>query len=176
MLLGNAPIVDIGCGRGELLDLLAESGNEALGIDIDAGMVERCRQKGHRVEQTDLANYLSRQPADSIGALFSAQLIEHLRYEELQQFLALSIDKLRPGGVFIAETPNPHSLAALKTFWVDLTHEKPIFPETLLALCRAHGFSEATIIFPNGSGDLDRDRQIAGEYAVVARKAVAVEA
>jgi hypothetical protein len=69
---------------------------------------------------------------------------------------------------------NPHSIAALKTFWVDLTHEKPVFPEVALALCRLHGFGSARVIFPNGTGDLETDRRTEGEYTVVATVARAV--
>jgi hypothetical protein len=91
-----------------------------------------------------------------------------MRYETLLRFLSLARVKLASGGLFVAETVNPHSIPALKAFWVDLTHEKPIFPEVALALCRLHGFESAGIFFPNGSGDLESDRRNQGEYAVVA--------
>jgi len=170
VLSGHGPVVDIGCGRGELLDLLAEAHAEVTGVDLDPDMVERCRSKGHDVVRDDALRYLGARPDGSIGAIFSAQFIEHISYEDLLAFLELGLRKLRPGGVFVAETVNPHSIQAFKAFWVDLTHQKPIFPETLLALCRATGFAEATVLYPAGEGVPERDRTRAGEYAVVARK------
>jgi hypothetical protein len=67
---------------------------------------------------------------------------------------------------------NPHSLEASKAFWVDLTHQTPIFPEVAVMLCRLHGFESALVSFPNGSGELERDRREQGEYAVVATKSL----
>jgi hypothetical protein len=78
-------------------------------------------------------------------------------------------------GILIAETVNPHSLEALKSFWVDLTHRHPIFPEVATALCWLRGFESAVIVFPHGSGDLEADRRTQGEYAVVARKSGALD-
>jgi glycosyltransferase involved in cell wall biosynthesis/SAM-dependent methyltransferase len=170
MLTGHEPVVDIGCGRGELLDLLAKEGVKAVGVDLDADMVERCRSKGHDVVRADALSYLRDHADASFGAIFSAQFVEHISYEDLLAFLDLAERKLKPGGVFVAETVNPHSVSAFKTFWVDLTHEKPIFPETLLALCRTTGFAEARVLYPNGEGSQERDRTREGEYAVVARK------
>jgi glycosyltransferase involved in cell wall biosynthesis/SAM-dependent methyltransferase len=167
---GHEPVLDVGCGRGELLDLLAEANIEARGVDSDAGMVEHCRARGHDVELADANAYLRGEDGGSLGAIVAAQFIEHLDYEALLAFFQLSEEKLAPGGVFIAETVNPHSVAALRTFWVDPTHRSPIFPEVAVVLCRLHGFESAVILFPNGTGELERDRQREGEYAVVARK------
>ena len=72
--------------------------------------------------------------------------------------------------MLIAETVNPHSIQAFKTFWVDLTHRSPIFPEVAVAYCHLSGFAEAQVIFPNGTGDFEGDRRSQGEYAVVAIK------
>jgi O-antigen chain-terminating methyltransferase len=106
----------------------------------------------------------------SLGAVFTAQVIEHLEPDELSRFLELANRKLGPEGVLIAETVNPHSIQAFKTFWVDRTHRAPIFPEVALVLCRLHRFEEARIVFPLGTGSFDDDRTTQGEYAVVARK------
>ena len=75
---------------------------------------------------------------------------------------------LRPGGVLIAETVNPHPIASFKAFWVDLTHTSPIFPEVAVVLCGLAGFGAARVMFPVGTGDLDRDLWAEGQYAVVA--------
>lgn len=169
-LLGERrPVLDIGCGRGEFLDLLAETGIPAVGVDLDADMIARCRAKGHTVYEADGLNYLADQPDESLGAIFLAQVIEHLSFGELMALMERARRKLAPDGLFIAETVNPHALSAFKTFWVDPTHHGPIFPEVAVAFCWLTGFHEATILFPNGTGDLDTDRRSAGEYAVVAR-------
>jgi glycosyltransferase involved in cell wall biosynthesis/SAM-dependent methyltransferase len=174
ILEGRAPVLDVGCGRGEMLDLCREAGVSATGVDADAGMVGRCRAKGHRVEHADALDYLSRQASGSVRAIFSAQFIEHLPYERLIEFLRLSYQVLPPDGVFVAETVNPHSVQAFKAFWTDITHQRPIFPETLLALCRLQGFEAASIVFPTGTGDAEVDRWRAGDYAIVARRGAAV--
>ncbi len=168
LVRAHQPVVEIGCGRGEFLDLLGECGISAVGIDVHPGMVAHCKKKGHRVEMANAGDYLSAQPDDSIGCLFSAHVIEHLPFDALLDVFRLSISKLVPGGVLIAETINPHSVAAMKHFWLDLTHRKPIFPEVALTLCRLHGFESARIVFPRGSGRFEADLWEQGEYAVVA--------
>jgi SAM-dependent methyltransferase len=172
-LLGDRePVLDIGCGRGEFLDLLRERGLEYSGIDPDPDMVGRCRAKGHeRVEVADANSYLEKCADDSLGAIFCAQVIEHMPYQELLRFYELGLRKLRPGGLFILETVNPHSVPALKTFWVDPTHQHPLFPEVALALCEINGFESAYVFHPNGTGEVEVDRYETGEYAVVAKRA-----
>ena len=166
---GRSPVLDAGCGRGEFLDLLAERGIEARGVDLDPGMVRRCREKGHEnVEEADLIDVLERTEPGSLGAIFSAQVIEHLPIETLHRFLELGLSRLRPGGLLIAETVNPHSPAALKAFWVDPTHMHPLFPETMLALCALSGYETGDVFAPLGTGDWEEDRTVVGEYAVVA--------
>jgi len=167
-LRGHEPVLDVGCGRGELLQLLAEAGVEARGIDIDPGMVERAGAKGVRVEQADAVSYLGAQPEGALGAVIAVQVIEHLSYEDLQRLFELSRGALTAGGLLVAETINPHSLPAFKTFWVDPTHRAPIFPEVAQALALIHGFGEARILYPHGSGDAETDRVEQTEYALVA--------
>jgi glycosyltransferase involved in cell wall biosynthesis/SAM-dependent methyltransferase len=164
----RAPVLDVGCGRGEFLELLAEAGIEAWGVDRDPGMVARCREKGLAVQQADAISYLKAHPDGSMGVVFSAQVIEHLSYEELFCLFQLGEQKLVPGGLFVAETVNPHSIQAFKTFWVDPTHRAPIFPEVAVTLARLHGFDSAHVLFPLGTGDLEVDRRSEGEYVVVA--------
>jgi len=168
MVRDKQPVVDIGCGRGEFLDLLAESGLRGVGVDDNPGMVERCRRRGREVELTDAADYLAGRADGSIGCIFSAHLIEHLPFESLLAILRLSRSKLSRNGLFIAETVNPHSIAAMKSFWVDPTHQKPIFPEVAVTLCRLTAFKSARIFFPRGNGNLEEDLWQQGEYAVVA--------
>jgi SAM-dependent methyltransferase len=176
LIEGRQPVLDFGCGRGEFLDLLRDRAIPHVGVDSDAGMVARAREKGHdAVVLSDGIEYLEGRAPGEFGAVFAAQVIEHLPYETLVHFLALARRALAPGGVLIAETVNPHSARALKTFWIDLTHQHPIFPEVALALCRSAGFPRAYVFHPNGIGDIEVDRYTTGEYAVVASVAASAD-
>jgi SAM-dependent methyltransferase len=163
----HEPVLDIGCGRGEFLALLAGEGISAHGVDSDAGMVERCRALGVEATLADANGYLEGLEDGAIGTVFSAQLIEHLPHAELQRMLELSRRKLRPGGLFIAETVNPHRVSSLKTFWVDPTHQHPIFPEVALALCAIAGF-ESAYVFAPAFERFESARFDSPAYAVVA--------
>jgi SAM-dependent methyltransferase len=167
LICGHEPVLDVGCGRGEFLALLAAEGIDASGVDSDAGMVERTRALGVKAEQRDANEYLESLPDGALGTIFSAQVIEHLQYEELRRLLALARRKLRAGGLLIAETVNPHRVASFKTFWVDLTHEHPIFPEVALALCAIAGFEQAYVFAP-GFDSFEAARFEAPSYAVAA--------
>ena len=167
LLRDNEPVLDVGCGRGELLALLAEEGITASGVDSDAGMVQRCRSRGVQAALGDANEYLENLDDGSLGAVFSAQVIEHLPHEDLCKMLELARRKLRPGGLFIAETVNPHRVSSLKTFWVDLTHQHPIFPEVALALCLIARFQSGYVFAP-GYDSFDQARFESPAYAVVA--------
>jgi SAM-dependent methyltransferase len=171
-LIGDRrPVLDVGSGRGEFIDLLAEAGIPAVGIDLDPGMVERGRQKGHDVQLGDAVSFLATSDEPSYGAIFASHVIEHLTYEELVRFFELARKRLLPDGLLIAETVNPHSLSAFKTFWTDPTHNAPLFPEVTLAVARVAGYDSARIAFPGGAGDLEEDRRRCTEYTLIARKA-----
>jgi SAM-dependent methyltransferase len=148
-LRAAAPVLDIGCGRGELLGLLREAGVEARGIDADADMAAYARGEGLDVEQADLVEYLGRTPDGSLGGIFMGQVVEHLPAPTLAESLRLAAAKLRPGGVLIAETINPLSPIALRNYFADLTHAQPLVPETLDLLARQAGFAETEIRFLN---------------------------
>lgn len=166
---GREPVLDAGCGRGEFLDLLRDAGLAYRGVDRDPGMVSRCHEKGHsEVVQADGLAYLRDVPDASLGAIFAAQVIEHLTEEELRELLALGRAKLKPDGVLIVETVNPHSPPALKSFSVDLAHGQPIFPEVALEFCREAGFGAAYVFHPTGTGNFERDRFTESAFAVVA--------
>jgi SAM-dependent methyltransferase len=171
LLADHAPVLDAGCGRGELLDVLAEAEITARGVDLEPELVAYCHAKGHAdVAQGDAVAHLEGLEAGSLGAVVSMQVAEHLPEADLRRLLTAAHRALRPGGRLILETVNPHSARALKAFWVDLTHQHPIFPEVLLQLCRQAGFGEGYAFAPYGEGDWDVDRTRAGEYAVVATR------
>lgn len=149
VLRDAAPVLDAGCGRGELLGLLREAGVEARGIDADSDMVAYARGDGLDVEQADLVEYLQRVGDGSLGAIFMGQVVEHLPAPTLVQTFQLAAAKLRPGGVLVAETINPLSPIALRNYFADLTHAQPLVPETLEMLARQSGFAETEIRYLN---------------------------
>jgi O-antigen chain-terminating methyltransferase len=146
---GAAPVLDVGCGRGELLSLLRDAGIEARGIDADADMVAYARGDGLDVEQADLVDYLERLDDGSLGGVFMGQVVEHLPPATLARALTLTARKLRGGGILVAETINPLSPLALRHYFADLTHAQPLVPETLELLARQAGFAETEVRFLN---------------------------
>jgi SAM-dependent methyltransferase len=146
---GLGPVLDIGCGRGELVALLGEAGIEARGIDADADMVAYARGEGLAVEQADAASYLEGLADGSLGGVFMGQVVEHLPPNVLARSLELVVAKLRPGGLLVAETINPLSPIALRNYFADLTHAQPLVPETLELLARQAGFATTEIRFLN---------------------------
>ena len=163
------PIFDAGCGRGEFLDLLSAAGKAFIAVDLDPTMVERCHEKGYKgVQLGDAVEVLQETEPGSLGAIFSAQVVEHMPFETLQRFLDLGLSRLEPGGLMIAETVNPHSARALKAFWVDPTHQHPLFPEVMLSLCETLGYASGDVLAPYGTGNWEQDRVREGEYAVIA--------
>jgi hypothetical protein len=114
--------------------------------------------------------HLRSQNDGSLGAVFAAHVLEELEHDELTELLRLAALKLRPGGVLVAESTNPHSFEAMRTVWVDLRARRPVFPEVALALCRAGGYGSAFYFHPNGTGDVDADSSREREYALVATR------
>jgi SAM-dependent methyltransferase len=143
------PVLDIGCGRGEFLELLAEAGIEARGIDTDSDMVAFCRGEALDVEQHDAIAYLAALEDGALGGIFCAHVLEHLLPPVLLRLLELAKAKLRPDGLFVAETPNPRTLVSLSTFFADLTHAQPLHPETLAYLAGQAGLRHVEIRYLN---------------------------
>src|SRR4051812_2095582 len=144
-----APVLDVGCGRGELLGLLRDAGIDARGVDADADMVAYATGEGLDVEQADALAYLEAQPDGSLGGIFAGQVVEHLPPAVLFRFLELAAQKLRPGGLLVAETINPLSPLALRAYFADLTHAQPLVPETLAMLAKQAGFPNVQTRFLN---------------------------
>jgi SAM-dependent methyltransferase len=152
-LRNAAPVLDLGCGRGELLALLRDAGIEARGVDASADMVAFARAEGLAVEQATAHDALATVEDGSLGAVAALQLLEHLPPPDLVSLLELAHAKLRPGGLLIAETIDPSSMAALRNYYADLTHAQPLVPETLELLVRGAGFRETETISLNGALD-----------------------
>jgi SAM-dependent methyltransferase len=145
----RGPVLDVGCGRGELLALLREAGVEASGVDADADMVAYARGEGLDVEQADAIAHLESLDDGSLGGIFAGQVVEHLPAAALLRLLELSARKLRPGGLLVAETINPLSPLALRSYFADLTHAQPLVPDTLTLLARQAGFRDVETRYLN---------------------------
>jgi 2-polyprenyl-3-methyl-5-hydroxy-6-metoxy-1,4-benzoquinol methylase len=142
---GKAPVIDVGCGKGEFLELMREAGIAAKGLDVDLDMILLCKEKGLDVERRDAIEYLADQPDGSLGGIFSAQVIEHLTTAQLNALIALAWRKLMPGGVVVLETLNPESLFVhYKWFWMDPSHVRLVHPQTLQFQLESAGFTEIT--------------------------------
>ena len=141
-------VVDLGCGRGEFLEILQEKGIEAEGIDLNQEMVEYCREKSLTCHQDDLLAWLVNQPDESLAGIFSSQVIEHLPPSYLRQLIQQAYFKLAPGGKIILETINPTSVFALvQIYFLDFSHSQPIHPLALQFLLENHGFEEVRILY-----------------------------
>ncbi len=145
----SAPVLDIGCGRGEFLALLRDAGIEARGVDLDADMVAYARGEQLEVEHADAVEYLQGVEDGSLGGIFAAQVVEHVPAPTLVRLLELAAAKLRRGGLLVAETINPLSPLALRNYYADLTHAQPLVPETLELLVRQSGFENVELRYLN---------------------------
>jgi O-antigen chain-terminating methyltransferase len=162
VLASASDVVDIGCGRGELLGALRERGVTARGVDINQAMVELCRSHGLQVEQDEALAYLAGQPDGGIGGLVAIQVVEHFKPAYLMRFLEAAYHKMRPGAPLILETVNPACwMAFFETYIRDLTHQRPLHPDTLRYLVQASGFSSVDVQFRRPVSDGDRLERVA---------------
>lgn len=144
---GCKNVLDIGCGRGEFLEAMSKHGIGARGVDLDEIMVDFCRSKGLEVELEDAFEYLEKLDDASLDGIFIDQVVEHLEPAYLVRLLKLCFQKLKYGFYLIAETVNPLSFSSFANFYIDLTHIKPVHPETLKFLLESTGFREVKPVF-----------------------------
>jgi O-antigen chain-terminating methyltransferase len=143
---GATNVVDIGCGRGEFLDLFREHGVAARGIDVNDEMVEACRARGLTADRADALAFLESQPDDSIGGLTAIQVVEHLEPEYLMRLIEIARHKLKPGAHMVLETINAACWAAFFDSYIrDFTHAHPIHPDTLKYLVQVSGFASTEL-------------------------------
>lgn len=142
----RTPILDVGCGRGEWLELLDEIGLTAYGIDLNRVMVHQCQELGLKVVETEAINYLRSLNANSLGAVTGMHIIEHIPFKRLIVFFDEVLRALKPGGVAIFESPNPENLlTASCNFYYDPTHLNPLPPEAMRFVLEIRGFSRIEI-------------------------------
>jgi SAM-dependent methyltransferase len=143
---GASDVLDIGCGRGEFLELLREKGITGRGLDVNHEMVEVCLSRGLDATEGDALSYLQQQPDGSLGGLIALQVVEHLDPGYLMEMLDVAYHKLRPGSHVILETINVASWYAFFSSYIrDLTHVRPIHPDTLSYLLSASGFQRVNV-------------------------------
>ena len=143
---GATDVLDVGCGRGEFLDLLRERGVAARGIDTNHEMVQVCRERGLVADEGDALTCLGELPDASLGGLFSAQVVEHLEPGYLLKLLDTAFLKLRPGATLILETINAASWSAFFHSYIrDITHIRPLHPDTLQYFVTASGFQHVRV-------------------------------
>jgi O-antigen chain-terminating methyltransferase len=137
---GRDDVLDIGCGRGEFLELLAEHGVRAHGVDMNPAMVECCRARGLTVVQGDMFEHLNGLQDAGLDGIFVAQVVEHLTPGGIARLIGLCAAKLRPGGLMVAETVNPCCPIALGHFFLDPSHVRPVPAELLRFMFEQHAF------------------------------------
>jgi 2-polyprenyl-3-methyl-5-hydroxy-6-metoxy-1,4-benzoquinol methylase len=148
LLASHQPVVDIGCGRGELLESLAARGITGVGVEPDVGMAAEARSRGIEVHATGAVEFLSAAEPGSFGAITAIHVAEHLDLETLVSFVDLAASRLRAGGVLVMETPNPASLIVLGNSYVmDPTHVWPLHPALMTFLCERAGFRDVELRF-----------------------------
>jgi SAM-dependent methyltransferase len=177
------PILDLGCGRGEWLELLREEGLQGRGLDINPILVEECRKRGLEVVEDDIIAYLRTLPDASVGGITGFHIIEHLPFEILIKSLDETVRVLKPGGLAIFETPNPQNiLVGSCSFYIDPTHRHPLHSQTMQFLAEARGFCHVKIVYlhPSEISPLQESTEVAKrfneyfygpmDYAIVGRR------
>ena len=144
----SGPVLDLGCGRGEFLELLQAAGIRGMGVDSNVSMVQSCRQMGLDVSQGDLLEFLGSQKENSLAGVFCSQVLEHLAPDMLMKLLEAAFVRLQPGAPIVVETINIASAHAfLQIYTRDLTHRTPLHPDTLKFLINAFGFKDSRVLF-----------------------------
>ena len=177
---GGAAALDLGCGRGEWLELLGEYGFAARGVDLDDGMLAACRERGLQVETADALAALRACPDGSLALVSAFHLVEHIPFDLVRELASEALRALQPGGLLILETPNPENLVVgASSFYMDPSHLRPI-PPNLLAFTAEHaGYRRHTIVRLQEEAALHTDPQLAlinvlegpsPDYSVVAQK------
>lgn len=179
------PILDLGCGRGEWLELLTENGFSPVGVDMDEAMLSACRERGLQVHCGDAIAFIKDLPGQTQKVVSGFHIAEHLDFHSLQGLVSEALRILEPGGLLILETPNPENLVVgTSSFYLDPTHNRPIPPQLLAYLPEFLGFSRVKILRLQEAKELqdcptpslyDVLTGVSPDYAVIAQKAGPLE-
>ena len=182
-LYPNGEALDLGCGRGEWLELINGLGFNAVGVDLNQAMLDSCLELRLKGLQGDALEYLANLPDDSQALISAFHLIEHISFDQLQELVKQALRVLKPGGLLILETPNSENIrVATQYFYLDPTHLKPIPSQQLCFLTEYVGFKRSKVIrlqeedFVESNSDLLIRKIVDGvsqDYAVIAQKDIA---
>jgi O-antigen chain-terminating methyltransferase len=166
-----SPALDIGCGRGEWLELLRDHGVRTRGVDLNAEFVKSGVDAGFDLVGGDGVSFLRDQPTLSYSLITAFHVVEHLRFDVLMELITHAYKALKPGGVCLFETPNPMNVrVGINNFYLDPTHVRPLPSELLKFTMEYVGFSHANVLYVNGGLSNDADLFSTPDYAVVAFK------
>ncbi|HEY4284119.1 MAG TPA: class I SAM-dependent methyltransferase, partial [Chthoniobacterales bacterium] len=185
--IDDRPVLDVGCGRGEWLELLKDQSLQGRGMDINSAMVAQCHERDLEVAQADVIDYLRSLSANSLGAVTGFHIIEHLPLQTLFSLVTESYRTLQPGGVAVFESPNCKNLVVgASNFNIDPTHRNPVFPDTAEFLFKLTGFDRVelkylspveTAGFPGGTLQAEVLNELLygpQDFAVIAYKPFAI--
>jgi len=177
----GVPTFDIGCGRGEWLELMNEMGFQPYGVDLDEGMLDGCWELGLAAEKGDAVAFLSSLGSESQAVISAFHVVEHITFEQLRTVVSEAFRVLKPGGLLIMETPNPENIVvATRNFYLDPTHQRPIPSGLLSFLPEYYGFARTKVLRLQESKELAQRTDLtlqdvfggaSPDYAVVAQKA-----
>jgi O-antigen chain-terminating methyltransferase len=172
--------LDLGCGRGEWLLLMGEVGVDAVGVDLDDGMLSGCQALELKTFKQDALVFLKEYPSSSLDVITGFHIAEHITFGELSELFTESLRVLRPGGLLVMETPNPENLiVGTSSFYLDPTHIKPIPPMLLTFLAEYSGFSRVKLVRLNESKDILTKHHatlmevldgVSPDYSIIAQK------
>lgn len=181
----GAQTIDLGCGRGEWLELMTEVGFKSHGVDLDEGMLSGCVELGLSVDKGDAIAFLAALPSESQAIVSVFHVVEHISFEQLQTVVSEALRVLKPGGLLIMETPNPENIVvATCNFYLDPTHQRPIPPQLLSFLPEYYGFARVKTVRLQESKELMQSTSltlrdvldgVSPDYAVIAQKAAAAD-
>jgi SAM-dependent methyltransferase len=176
----KATAIDLGCGRGEWLELLDEAGFQTYGVDLDSGMLAACHDRGLNVDTKDAIEALKELPDASQVVVSGFHIVEHLPFSQLQVLVQEALRVLKPAGMLIMETPNPENIVVgTSNFYLDPTHERPIPKQLLSFLPEYYGYGRVKILLLQEPPHIATNPQlelmdvfggVSPDYAVVAQK------
>ena len=179
-LYSDSMVVDLGCGRGEWLELLGENAIEAKGVDSDDEMLRVCQKYNLDVEKNSAVVFLKEQTSQSLMMISALHVVEHISFEELNTLIKESLRVLKPGGILILETPNPENIrVSTESFYIDPTHIKPIPSALLSYLTDFYGYAKTRIFKLQESKKLQEQEivtilelleGVSPDYAIIAQK------
>jgi SAM-dependent methyltransferase len=180
---GAGRVIDLGCGRGEFVELLAENGVSSVGVEKDPAMVGFCRGRNLNVVRSDLFAFLSAQPGASVDGIFSAQVVEHMAAKKIIRLTGLCERVLAPGGLLVIETINPDCDLGMRNFFLDPTHVRPAPARMLKFILEQGHYRVECLLFSSPCPDAGvapqlqvregwpDDVRLYQDYAVIARRA-----